>query len=212
MVLSLFGCEKVPEVSFVIKTEGFLLENGAGFKGEDISEFTNHILGGVVRFSGEQGDYRFDLREQNLETHIFTLPAGRYELDFNMSPASAYGQDYASFIPRTKYIDVKTTSDTIRISVEANCSLFLVDDRKNQLEDGAFMIRRNSYSEGYFSSHPLGLDEASGLLYTYFTPDPNPADPSAFLWFYQERQGNEKGGLPTGNLELARQYYIKILD
>lgn len=212
MVISLYGCEKVPEVSFVIKTEGFSMENGPGLKGEDIPAFTQHILGGVVRFSGEQGDYRFDLREQNLETHVFTLPVGRYELNFNMSPASAYGQDYASFIPLTEYIQVSSASDTIRISVEANCSLFLVDDRKNQLEHGAFMIRRHSYSEGYFSSHPLRLDESSGLLYTYFTPDPNPADPSAFLWFYQGRQGNEEGGLSTGNLELGKQYYIKILD
>lgn len=211
-MMTLHACEKETEISFVIKTEGFRLENGTGLKGENMPPFTHHILGGVVYFSGNQDVYRFDLREENLETYVFSLPAGRYEVDFSMSPASAYGQDLGSFIAETEFIEIDEASDTLLVRVNPNCSLFLVDDRNLELENGAFMIKRHSYSEGYFTSHPFKEDEESGLLYTYFNPDPRPADPSAFVWFYHGRPGEEEGGLSTCDMKSGFEYYIKILD
>ena len=56
------------------------------------------------------------------------------------------------------------------------------------------------------------MDSLSGLYYTYFTPDTVPSNPSAFLWFYEGKQGIEEGGLTTKDLEIGYQYNIKILD
>jgi len=87
-----------------------------------------------------------------------------------------------------------------------------VDDRKQQLEEGIHMIKRHSYSNGYFTSFPLAKDEWSGLYYAYFTPDPIVSDPSAFLWFYDGRPGLASGGLSTCDFSIGYLYYIRILD
>lgn len=215
--MTLHACEKVADVSFVIKTEGFALENA--LPGNALPEkagsyppFKHKILGGVVNFSGEAGSYRFDLRDSDLEAFSFALPPGQYQLEFSMLPASIYGQDYGSFSSDPFLVNIRESTDTLSIRVEANCALFLVDDSRQQLNQGAHMIKRHSYSDGYFTSHPLVKDESSGLYYTYFNPDPNLADPSAFLWFYNGRPGVAEGGLSTCGYKTGYQYYIKILD
>ena len=58
----------------------------------------------------------------------------------------------------------------------------------------------------------MARDSTSGLYYAYFTPDPVPADPSAFLWFYGERPALEEGGMPTTRFETGYQYFLKILE
>lgn len=212
MIMTLHACEKVSDVSFVIKTEGFALENALPEQDILYPPFKNKILGGVVTFSGEEGNYRFDLREENLELFSFALPPGQYQLNLAMLPASVYGQDHGSFSSDPGLITISESTDTIYIEVEANCALFLVDDAKQQLNQGVHMIKRYSYSEGYFTSHPLVWDENTGLYYTYFNPDPNLADPSAFLWFYNGRPGEVEGGLSTCGFKTGYQYYIKVLD
>lgn len=210
--MTLHACEKVLDVSFVIKTEGFALENALPEQDLSYPPFKHKILGGVVTFSGDQGTYRFDLRDANLETSTFAVPPGQYQLEFSMLPASVYGQDHGSFFHDPEMITISESTDTIYIAVEANCALFLVDDSKQQLNQGVHMIKRHSYSDGYFTSHPLVQDELSGLYYTYFTPDPKLADPSAFLWFYNGRPGEAEGGLSTCGFKSGYQYYIKVLD
>ncbi len=142
----------------------------------------------------------------------FSLPAGQYLLEFSMLPASLYGQQFASFSYEPVEVSVKESIDTITIPVEADCALFLVDDSMHQLDNGVHMIKRHSYSEGYFTSYPLEKDESTGLYYAYFNPDPISSDPSAFLWFYNGRPDTAEGGLSTCDLEPGYQYYIKILD
>lgn len=212
VIITLCACEKVENVNFVIKTRGFSLDNAHPEQDSLVSGFTHKILGGVVSFSGGQGNYQFDLRDANLEEFNFALPAGSYKLELRMLPASVYGQDFASFTSDPGLISIGENTDTLNIKVKANCALFLVDDSRQQLTQGVHMIKRHSYSDGYFTSHPLVKDEFTGLYYTYFNPDPKPSDPSAFLWFYNGRPGEADGGLSTCGFQSGYQYYIKVLD
>ena len=171
-MMTLHACEEVSYVDFFVQTEGFTLEDAFLDQDAVAPAFDHYILGGVVTFSGDQGSYRFDLRNADLEKYSFSIPQGTYLLEFSMPPASLYGQQFASFIYEPAEVVVNENTDTIRITVEANCALFLVDDSRQQLDQGVHMIKRYSYSEGYFTSYPLALDELTGLYYAYFTPDP----------------------------------------
>ncbi len=212
MMMTLHACEEVADVEFFVKAEGFKLDNAFSEQEPVPPAFEHRILGGLVTFSGNGTSYRFDLRDANLENFQFSLPAGQYLLEFSMLPASLYGQQFASFSYEPVEVSVKESIDTITIPVEADCALFLVDDSMHQLDNGVHMIKRHSYSEGYFTSYPLEKDESTGLYYAYFNPDPISSDPSAFLWFYNGRPDTAEGGLSTCDLEPGYQYYIKILD
>ncbi len=212
MMMTLHACEEVADVDFFIKAEGFKLDNAFSDQEPVPPPFKHRILGGLVSFSGNGASYRFDLRDANLESFQFSLPAGQYLLEFSMLPASLYGQQFASFSYEPAEVFVGESIDTITIAVKANCALFLVDDSMHQLDNGVHMIKRHSYSEGYFTSYPLEKDEFSGLYYAYFNPDPVSSDPSAFLWFYNGRPDTAEGGLSTCDFEPGYQYYIKILD
>lgn len=216
VIILLQACEKVPEVSFHIIPAGFFLDNSSQPQDFSGPPFIHRISGGVVTFIDDRGSFQFDLRNVNLEDFLFTLPAGDYQLEFNITPASLYGQELASFTTEPVIISLDEKTDTVFLEVEANCSLFLVDDRLQQLDQGAYMIKRHSFStEGYYLSFPLLKDAMSGLYYTYFRPDPHVSDPSAFLWFYEGRPGNAgstEGGLSTCGFEVGQEYYIRILE
>lgn len=213
LTLLLTCCEEeLPEVSFRIVTGGFHLDHLPLNSGEDPPDFAHRVSGGIVRFTGENGSYRFDTKRTGIEDYLFHLPAGMYELTLEIPMASLYGQDGGSFTTETRVVPITAATDSITIEVRANCALFLVRDDLDQLEDGIFMIERHSSIPGYFRSYPLSLDTLSGLYFGYFTPDTVPADPSAFLWFYRGEAGVEEGGLPTAGLETGYQYLVTILE
>jgi len=115
VIMTLHACKEDPDVSFVIKTEGFRLENAALNQGFDAPSFVHHINGGVVSFSGNGATRRFDLRNTDLESFLFTLPAGEYQLDFSMSPASLYGQPYGTFTSEPLIFNLDESTDTIHV-------------------------------------------------------------------------------------------------
>ncbi len=213
VILTLPSCEEeVLEVSFRIKTEGFLLENSVLGTGDILPSFSHRVSGGVVTFTRNGQTYEFDLEDTGIEQYLFQLPLGDYLMEITNPPASLYGQRAGSFHSNPYHITITEWTDTITVLVEATCALFLVNDEMNQLEEGVFMIERHSYAQGYFWSYPLEFDTLSGLYFTYFTPDTIPSDPSAFLWFYEGVPGTEEGGLPTTGFEVGYQYYIRILE
>ena len=211
-LVSILSCEKeIPEFEFRIKSTGFFLEDALLHPGDSFPSFTHKLSGGNVSFIGENSSYEFRTGRISLEEFPFSLPAGKYQVEFQVPEASNYGQKGGSFLAEPTSITVTEVMDQeITISVHANCALFLVDDERNQLDQGIYMIQR--YPSGYFDSYPLTLDTISGMFYTYFTPDIPNTNTSAFLWFYEGKPGIASGGLSTLEFENGYQYLIEVLD
>ncbi len=209
---SIISCEKdIPEYEFRIKSTGFFLEDAFLLPGDSFPAFTHKLSGGNVSFIGEKSSYEFRTGKISVEEYPFQLPAGSYQIEFQIPEASMYGQKGGSFKAEPTSITVSEVMEQeITVSVVSNCALFLVDDELNQLEKGIYMIRQ--YASGYFDSYPLTLDTISGMFYAYFTPDTAPSNTSAFLWFYEGKPGIASGGLPTMDFEKGYQYLIKVLD
>ena len=214
IVLALPSCgkEELTRVSFKIKAQGFSLESAMPDEKGDFAGFTHRLSGGSVTFTRGQKVYEFELFRAGIEEYTFEVPVGTYEMEIDNPLASLYGQRGGSFISEPTTVEIHESTDTLTIQVVANCALFLVRDDSEQLEDGAFMIRRFSYSQGYFTPYPLSKDDLTGLYFAYFTPDTTPSDPSAFLWFHDDRPGEVDGGLPTYELEAGYQYFVSILE
>jgi hypothetical protein len=195
-----------------VKLEGFIMEGDPDNAGMDHPAFSHKYSGGLFSFSQGQDRYDFEFGEGKLEEHLFRIPAGTYLLDAKIREASLYGQAGGSFLVKTGTVFITELTDTLAIEVEANCSLVLVSDELEQLDEGPFIIERHSYTSEFFKSYPMNRDPATGLYYSYFTPDPVQADPSAFLWFYSRDPGPEAGGLSTTRFEQGYQYFFKILE
>ena len=212
-LVAIISCEKdIPEFGFRIKSSGFSLKNGDLHSADSFPLFSHRLSGGIVSFTGENAIYEFRTGKISIEEYLFKLPAGSYQVEFRIADASLYGQKGGSFQAEPATITVTDQVDTVSVEVVAKCALFLVQDERSQLDNGIYMIRRYASGEGYFSSYPLTLDTISGLYFTYFTPDPDSSNPSAYLWFYEGRPGMATGGLSTLGFESGYQYVIKVLD
>jgi hypothetical protein len=182
--LVLQSCEeKVSEVVFRVKMNGFTLNVDPDLPEPDHVEFTHKYSGGQIFFTSGEQSYSFDVGDIRIEDYPFKLPPGEYILESDIPVASLYGQPSGSFSVTPASVTITELTDTLTIYVEADCSLILVKDKAGQLDEGPFIIERHSYAHGYFKSYPMVRDSMSGLYYAYFTPDPVPDDPSAFLWF-----------------------------
>ena len=211
-LISILSCEKeIPEFEFRIKSTGFFLEDAFLHPEDSFPSFTHKLSGGNVTFIGENSSYEFRTGRISIEEFPFSLPAGRYQIEFQIPEASRFGQKGGSFHAGLTSISITEVMDQeITVPVVANCALFLVDDERNQLDKGIFMIQR--YASGYFDSYPLTLDSVSGMYYAYFTPDTPGSNTSAFLWFYEGKPGIASGGLSTLDFENGYQYLIEVLD
>ena len=211
-LMSILSCEKdKPEFEFRIKSTGFFLEDAFLHSGDSFPSYTHKLSGGNVSFIGENSSYEFRTGNISIEEFPFRLPAGRYQVEFQIDEASRFGQKGGSFLAERTSITVTEVMDQeITVPVAANCALFLVDDERNQLDKGIYMIQR--YASGYFESYPLTLDSISGMYYAYFTPDTPNSNTSAFLWFYEGNPGIASGGLSTLDFEKGYQYLIEVLD
>ena len=214
LVMLIFtSCEKdVPTVSFRIEPLGFSLdESVVDTNGQTVS-FSHRHAGGYITFSDGHYTYEFNSRRIHTDDFVFNLPVGEYLMECSIEAASIYGQSGGSFTAAPQYIVITDTTKVIHPVVEANCSMFLVEDSNGQLNEAPSMIERFAYGEGFFVSYPLTMDTISGLYYAYFTPDPQAENPSAFLWFYQGKPGIESGGLSTVKLSTGKIYRIKIIE
>ena len=211
-LMSILSCEKdAPEFEFRIKSTGFFLEDAFLHPGGSISSFNHKLSGGNVSFIGENSTYEFRTGNISVEEFPFRLPAGNYQVEFQIPETSKFGQKGGSFLTERTSITVTEVMDQeFMVPVVANCALFLVDDEGNQLDKGIYMIQR--YVSGYFESYPLTLDSNSGMFYAYFTPDTPNSNTSAFLWFYEGDPGIASGGLSTLDFEIGYQYLIEVLD
>lgn len=213
LVLVLQSCEKeTPEVSFRIKIEGFTLKEDPNSHEMEHPTLVHSYSAGRISFTRGQQSHSFYLGEGKMEDYLFMLPPGEYILKMDIPQASLYGQATGSFLVEPDTLIITEMTDTLTIPVKANCALILVSDELEQLHEGPFFIERHSYAGGPFKSYLMARDSTSGLYYAYFTPDPKPADPSAFLWFYGERPGVEEGGMPTTLFEAGYQYFLTILE
>lgn len=200
------------EVRFRLTLDDFTLTVDPDFPLPDQIEFRHTYSSGLISFSKGQESYTFQVGQGKLEDYLFELPPGEYTLEMEIPPASLYGQASCSFHVTPRTVNITELTETLTIQADANCSLILISDEQDQLQEGPYIIERHSIGGGYFSSYPLARDTISGLYYSYFTPDPVEADPSAFLWFYGDTPGEEKGGMPTSRFRVGHQYYISILE
>ncbi|MCP4311937.1 MAG: hypothetical protein GY790_11795 [Bacteroidetes bacterium] len=213
LTLTLWSCEEeIPEVSFRIETEGFILQEAYIDNSDVFPSFSHRLSSGRLTFSNNHDTYKFNTGRTGIEEYLFQVPVGEYQLTFTIPQASLYGQEGGSFVASPRNVIINEQTDTILVQVEANCSMFMVYDQLNQLDQGVFMIERHAFAHGFFWSYPLLSDSLSGAYYTYFTPDSVPSNPSAFLWFYEGTQGIEEGGMATMDFEIGYQYNINILD
>jgi hypothetical protein len=215
LLLALVGysCEKsVSEVSFRVKMEGFIMKEDPGFPGPEQVAFDHRYSAGRISFNGGQENHTFYIGDKQLDDVQFKLPVGKYTLESDIPGASLYGQATGSFQVKAEEVAITELTDTVTIRVSPNCSLILISDQEEELEEGPFIIEKHSYANGNFKSYPMARDSLSGLYYAYFTPDPDVSDPSAFLWFYGEEPGIEEGGIPTSGFEVGCRYYISILE
>ena len=213
LMLALPACDKeVAEVSFHIRTHGFSLKEASQEASGQISEFTHRLSGGKILFTGDERFYEFYLGSRSIEEYDFHLPPGEYLLEVFNPPASLYGQNGGSFLTDPVNVVITDTTTALSLEVEANCAQLWVKDENDQLENGAYIIERHSFSDGYFFSYPMELDSISGWYYTYLTPDTSYQNPSAFVWLYNKKPGGEEGGMPTHHLESGYQYYLTVLD
>jgi len=213
LLMALSSCEEeVTKVGFWIKTKGFILEDAFLNPDDTFPSFSHRISGGTVVFKGNNKTYEFDLEDTGLEDYEFLLPAGEYRMEINNPPASIYGQERGSFKSAPQHITISEVTDTIIAQAEPNCALLLVKDETDQLDKELYIIERHSISRNYVRYYPLSHDTISGLYYTYFTPDTIPSNPSAFLWFYSWKPGNDEEGLSTTGFDIGYQYFITVLE
>jgi len=213
VILTLWSCEKaIPEVSFRIETQGFILQETILDTTDAFPSFTHRLSGGIVTFSNNRRTYEFITGNSSIGDFEYRLPEGDYQLTFDIAPASLYGQEAGSFTALPLDVSIDAQTGIIPVHIESNCSMFLVSDEFGQLEQGVFMIERHAYAHGHFWPYPLSTDSISGLYFTYFTPDTVPSSPTAFLWLYGDTPGVEEGGMTTCDLEIGFQYNISILD
>ena len=207
------SCEKeIPALEFRIKSEGFYLESSDLNTGGSFPSFKHKVAGGLVTFAGEKSTYEFRTGKISIEEFPFYLPPGEYLMEINVADASLYGQKGGSFTAHPAIINVTNHMDTVSIDVDANCSLFLVRDEKDQLDNGISIIEKFASGQGWFRSYPLTLDSLTGFYYAYFTPDKDVSNPSAYLWLYEGKPGIETGGLSTRDFEIGYQYLFSVLD
>ena len=200
------------QASFRMVARGFILKESQDCQESSISYFEHKISGGQVKFIRNQGVFAFNLDKSDMGDYLFQIPEGHYTLEVTCPAASIYGQSYGSYLTDPFQVTVSELTDTLFIDVESNCSLLLVEDEFLQLEEGAHIIERHSYSEGYFTSYPMSYDSLSGFYYAYFTPDPMLSDPSAYLWFYGKNQDVVEGGYSTTDFETGYQYCISVFE
>lgn len=208
------SCKKekeIPVISFSFRVTGFEFSQAFTESSGEFSAFTHRMAGGELICFGRDQNYSFPFASDSLESTVFELPAGDYLLSFRMDAASLYGQSRGTFFMPDLEVSIRKESTEIQINVEPDCALVLVKDAFQKLDQGAYMIEKHSYADGFFTSYPLAKDSLSGLYYVYFTPDTVRDDPSAFLWFYEGVPGEEEGGLPTVNMERGTRYDIEIL-
>ncbi len=213
LLIFLFSCqEEVEKKDFFISIENFGLKDTLLIDQEEVPEIKHEFAGGDVRFTDGKKTHLFETKNIGVEDYMFSLPNGEYYLEIDIPPASLYGQQRASFKSKPKYIEISNFIDTISINAEPSCALIVVSDKKNHLENGAYIIKRHVYSQGYFTPYPLTLDSLERYYYTYITPDTASEAPSAYLWFYDEKPGEEAGGLPTKDFEIGYRYLINVLE
>jgi hypothetical protein len=213
LILLVQACKEDPvETSFHLKIEGFTLDEATDFTSPDAIEFRHRYSGGIISFTQGGRKYSFEVGNLGVEDYEFILPVGIYSLEAEIRDASIYGQSYGSFTFIPVEITVTEETDTVLVMVEANCSLVLIEDKNEQLDQGPYVIERHSYAGGYFKAYPLDRDTATNLYYTYLTPDPDINDPSAFLWFYNDTPGLEEGGESTSRFRKGFRYFISILE
>lgn len=213
LLIFLLSCqEEVERNDFFISVENFKLKDTLLIDHQEVPEIAYEFAGGNIKFTDGKGIHTFETENIGIEDYLFTLPVGDYFLEIEIPPASLYGQKQASFKTNPKYVEISNFGDTISINAEPTCALIVVTDKKDQLENGAYIIERHTYSQGYFTPYPLALDSLRKFYYTYITPDTVSEDPSAFLWFYDKNPENESGGLPTKDLEIGYRYLIKVLE
>lgn len=214
LFILLFSCEEeVARKNFIISVQNFEFADTLLTEQEEVPEFNYQFAGGVVNFTDENNKtFKFDTENTGIEEYIFELPYGEYFLETEIPPASLYGQERATFKAGPVYVEISHFTDTVSVNVEPTCAHIVIGDKKNQLDKGAYIIRRHPYSQGYFTSYPLALDSLRRYYYTYVTPDTVPDAPYAFLWFYDEEPGIETGGLPTKDFEIGYRYLIKVLE
>lgn len=214
LVLLVFtSCGKdVIEASFRIEPTGFVLEGNVKDALTLTSAFMHKYAGGVVTFSNNQQIFSFNTGMVSIDEYVFTLPVGDYLMQCFIDTASNYGQPGGSFISSPHNISITDTTERIYLDVMATCSLILVNDEENQLDEPPSIIKRYSYSDGYFQSFPMPRDTVTGLYFAYFAPDTRPDNPTAYIWFYQGRPGIETGGISTLDFSLGKVYMFDILE
>lgn len=213
LLIFLFACqEEVEKRDFFISIENFELRDTLLNDHEKVPEIEHKFAGGNVKFSNGSKIHLFETNNIGIEDYVFSLPDGEYLLEIEIPPASLYGQQRASFMLEPEYIEISNSVDTISINAEPSCALIVVSDKKNHLENGSYIIKRHEYSGGYFTPYPLTLDSMERCYYTYITPDTATETPSAYLWFYDKKPGEETGGLSTKDLEIGYRYLIKVLE
>lgn len=214
LILGVVSCKKEnenPVVGFKLQVNGFEFAPAFADSPAVFSNFEHRLSGGVLIFEGKEKTYTFGFDNDSLEHLVFELPVGDYQISFRMDPASIYGQPWGTFRMPAREVNITRESTEIELPIEPDCGVFLVKDAFQKLDQGAYMIEKHAYANGFFTAYPLSEDTVSGLYYAYFTPDTVTDDPSAFLWFYEGEPGEEEGGLSTANLESGTRYDIEIL-
>ncbi len=206
--LSSCGEEEPKEVDFFVSLKGFAMEQVGD---STDTGFQHRLAGGILKFTHQYEIFGFDAK-QGIEAHTFSLLPGEYLLEGAIPVASLYGQEGASFKVVPVLVNITAATDTVMAEVEANCSLVLVWDRHEKLDEAPYMLERHYYAHGYFIPYPLSKDSLTGAWYCYLTPDRRMDDPSAFLWFYGDSPGIEEGGLSTAAMEEGKVYNLEILE
>lgn len=213
LALILASCnDKTGQASFRMVARGFMLDVSTDCNGSHDSFFEHKISGGHVKFIGKQEVFSFNLDRSDMGDFLFQIPEGDYFLEVNCPVASLYGQSFGSYVTDPFQLTVSELTDTLFIDVKSSCSLLLVEDKHLQLEDGAYIIKRHSYSEAYLTYFPMSYDSLSGYYYAYFTPDSMRSDQSAYLWLYGKNQDVDKGGYSTVDFETGYQYCISVFE
>ncbi len=213
VLLAFTFCGKdVIKTSFRIEPKGFVLEASFFDSLGPSSHFTHRYSGGVVTFSDNQQSYSFNTGKVFIDAYDFELPVGEYLMECFTDTASNYGQSGGSFISSPQTIFLTDSTEKIYVDVQATCSLILVNDDEDHLEEPPSIIKRYSYSGGFFQSYPMAQDTTTGLYYAYFAPDTRPENPSAYIWFYKGRPGIETGGISTIDFSLGKVYMFDIIE
>ncbi len=216
LVLLLLSCQKnghdIPLVTFHICAKDFTMESAFSENEPGPLPFHHKLSGGTVKFSAGNHRYEFDTQGTAIDNYAYDLPAGEYQLEINIPDASIHGQQRASFEIPSQMVSVTPQTDTLFIRPTPTCSLFLIADPHDQLNDGALLVETYSIGETYCRPYPLKRDSLSDLYYAYFTPDPYQANPSVTLWLYGGDYCGREGGISTIDCKTGYIYYYTILD